>query len=79
MAYGHVPGAGEAYAYDAAQLVVAGAAHDRSALATALVRGQLAGVTGTISFDADHHRSDAGIVYTVVEETGGVYAIRIAK
>jgi branched-chain amino acid transport system substrate-binding protein len=79
MAYGHVPGAGEAYAYDAAQLVVAGAANDRAALATSLARGQLAGVTGTVSFDADHHRSDGGTVYTVVEETGGVYAIRTAK
>jgi ABC-type branched-subunit amino acid transport system substrate-binding protein len=79
MAYGHVPGAGEAYAYDAAQLVVAGAANDRAGLATAIARGQLAGVTGTVSFDVDHHRSDAGIVYTVVEETGSVYAIRIAK
>jgi branched-chain amino acid transport system substrate-binding protein len=79
MAYGHVPGAGEAYAYDAAQLVVAGAANDRAGLATAIARGQLAGVTGTVSFDADHHRSDGGTVYTVVEETGGIFAIRTAK
>ena len=79
VAYGHVPGAGEAYAYDAAQLVVAGAASDRGALANAIARGQLAGVTGVVSFDADHHRSDAGNVYTVVEETGGVFAIRTAK
>jgi branched-chain amino acid transport system substrate-binding protein len=79
MAYGHVPGAGEAYAYDAAQLVVAGAANDRAGLATSIARGQLAGVTGTVSFDADHHRSDGGTVYTVVEETGGIYAIRTAK
>jgi len=79
MAYGRVPGAGEAYAYDAAQLVVAGAANDRAGLATSIARGQLAGVTGTVSFDADHHRSDAGTVYTVVEETGSVYAIRTVK
>jgi len=79
MAYGHVPGAGEAYAYDAAQLVVAGAANDRAALANAISRGQFAGVTGTVSFDPDHHRSDLGVVYTVVEETGGVFAIRTAK
>lgn len=79
MAYGHVPGAGEAYAYDAAQLVVAGAANDRAGLATAIARGQLAGVTGTVSFDADHHRSDGGTIYTVVEETGGIYAIRTVK
>jgi branched-chain amino acid transport system substrate-binding protein len=79
MAYGRVPDAGEAYAYDAAQLVVAGAANDRAGLATSIARGQLAGVTGTVSFDADHHRSDAGTVYTVVEETGSVYAIRTVK
>ena len=78
-AYGHVPGAGEAYAYDAAQLVVSGGSSDRSALATAIAKGQLAGVTGTVSFDSDHHRSDAGVVYTVVEETGSVFAIRTAK
>ncbi len=78
-AYGHVPGAGEAYAYDAAQLVVSGGSNDRGALATAIAKGQLAGVTGTVRFDSDHHRSDAGVVYTVVEETGSVFAIRTAK
>jgi ABC-type branched-subunit amino acid transport system substrate-binding protein len=78
-AYGHLPGAGEAYAYDAAQLVVAGGSGDRNALAAAIAKGQLAGVTGVISFDSDHHRSDAGVVYTVVEETGSVFAIRTAK
>lgn len=78
-AYGHAPSAGEAYAYDAAQLVVAGGASDRAGLANSLARGQFAGVTGTVSFDAQHHRSDPGIVYTVVEETGNVFAIRVAK
>ncbi len=78
-AYGHAPGAGEAYAYDAAQLVVSGGGGDRNALATAIAKGQLAGVTGTVSFDSDHHRSDPGVVYTVVEETGTVFAIRTAK
>ncbi len=77
-AYGHVPGAGEAYAYDAAQLVVAGGASDRAGLATILATAQLAGVTGTVRFDAAHHRSDPTILYTVVEETGGTYAIRRA-
>ena len=77
-AYGRVPGAGEAYAYDAAQLVVAGGASDRANLANAIARGQLAGVTGTVSFDVKHLRSDPGLVYTVVEETGNVFAIRTA-
>ncbi len=78
-AYNHVPGAGEAYAYDAAQLVVSGGAGDRNALAAAIAKGQLVGVTGTVSFDSDHHRSDNGVIYTVVEETGNVFAIRTAK
>lgn len=77
-AYGHVPGAGEAYAYDAAELVVAGGAGDRSGLAAALAKGQMTGVTGTVRFDQDHRRSDAGLVYTVVQETGNNWAIRLA-
>ena len=36
-------------------------------------------MTGTIPFDADHRRADPGVLYTVVEETGGVFAIRVAK
>ncbi len=79
VAYGHAPGAGEAYAYDAAELVAAAAGKSRSALASALSSGTLAGVTGAIKFDADHRRADPGVVYTVVEETGGTWAIRVAK
>ena len=74
-AYGRAPGATEAYAYDAAQLAAA-AAGGRAALASALAQGTLVGVTGQIRFDAQHRRADPGIVYTVVEETGGTYAIR---
>lgn len=77
-AYGHAPAATDAYAYDAAQLVAAGAAGGRSGLVQKLATGQLAGVTGAIAFDKDHRRADPGVVYTVVQETGGVYAIRVA-
>ncbi|HTR52898.1 MAG TPA: penicillin-binding protein activator [Kofleriaceae bacterium] len=78
-AYGRAPGATEAYAYDAAQLAAAAGAHGRTALASELAKAQLPGVTGTIQFDAEHRRADPGLVYTVVQETGGVYAIRVAK
>lgn len=77
-AYGHAPAATDAYAYDAAQLVAAGAAGGRSGLVQTLATGQLTGVTGAIAFDKDHRRSDPGVIYTVVQETGGVYAIRVA-
>jgi ABC-type branched-subunit amino acid transport system substrate-binding protein len=78
-AFGRAPGAVEAYAYDAAQLAASAGGGGRAALAAALSRGQLPGLTGTISFDAEHRRSDPGVLYTVVEETGGVFAIRVAK
>ena len=47
-------------------------------IAGALTSSQLAGVTGAIRFDADHRRADPGVLYTVVEETGG-FAIRVSK
>jgi len=78
-AYGRAPSATEAYAYDAAQLAAAAGAHGRTALAAELAKAQLPGVTGTIQFDADHRRADPGLVYTVLQETGGVYAIRVAR
>jgi ABC-type branched-subunit amino acid transport system substrate-binding protein len=78
-AYGRQPGPTEAYAYDAAQLTAAAGTGNRAALSSALARAQLQGVTGTIRFDADHRRADPGIVYSVVEETGGVFAIRALK
>jgi len=78
-AYARQPEATEAYAFDAAQLAAAAGANGRAALAGALAKGQLQGVTGAIKFNEDHRRSDPGVIYTVVEETGGVFAIRVAK
>lgn len=78
-AYGRAPGATEAYAYDAAQLAAAAGGGGRQGLAATLATGTLAGVTGAIKFDANHRRADPGVVYTVVEETGGVFAIRTLK
>jgi branched-chain amino acid transport system substrate-binding protein len=78
-AYGRPPGVTEAYAYDAAQLAASAGAGGRSGLAAALSRGQLVGLTGAIQFDADHRRSDPGVIYTVVAEDGGVLAVRVAR
>ncbi|HEX3474423.1 MAG TPA: penicillin-binding protein activator [Kofleriaceae bacterium] len=77
-AYGHAPGFLEAYAYDAAQLAAAAGGGGRTGLAGALPRVQMAGLTGTIRFDAEHRRADPGVIYTIVEEPGG-YAIRVAR
>jgi ABC-type branched-subunit amino acid transport system substrate-binding protein len=77
-AYAKAPGVTEAYAYDAAQVAASAAAGGRAALAGALAKGQLVGVTGTIQFDQDHRRADAGVIYTVVSD-GTVNAIRVAK
>jgi ABC-type branched-subunit amino acid transport system substrate-binding protein len=78
-AYGQLPGATAAYAYDAADLAAAAGGSGRSALATTLSQDQLSGVTGTIKFDGAHQRADDGIVYAVVKGTGGVWAIRVAR
>lgn len=78
-AFGRAPGFLEAYAYDAAQLAAAAGTGGRAGLAASLARGELVGLTGTIRFDADHRRADAGVIYTVNEETGGVFAIRVAR
>ncbi|HEX3757671.1 MAG TPA: penicillin-binding protein activator, partial [Kofleriaceae bacterium] len=77
-AYGRAPGYIEAYAYDAAQLAASAGGGGRAGLAAALPRAQLVGLTGTIRFDAEHRRADPGVIYTVVEESGG-YAIRVAR
>ena len=77
-AYGRAPGVTEAYAYDAAQLVAAAGAGGRGALAGALARGQLVGLTGTIQFGDKHLRADPGVVYTVVDDAGA-FALRVAK
>lgn len=76
--YGKAPGATEAYAYDAAQLAASAGSGGRAGLASSLARGQLAGITGTIQFDAEHRRADLGVLYTVVTD-GGVTAIRVAR
>lgn len=78
-AYARAPGFLEAYAYDAAQLAAAAGRGGRTALAQALATGELPGLTGSIRFDAEHRRADPGVLYTVVDETGGVFAIRVAK
>jgi branched-chain amino acid transport system substrate-binding protein len=78
-AYGRDPGAFAAYAFDAAQLAAAAGSGGRVALAAALANGQLAGVTGPIRFDPAHQRADDGLIYTVVQETDGSYAIRVAR
>jgi ABC-type branched-subunit amino acid transport system substrate-binding protein len=77
--FGRAPGFLEAYAYDAAQLAAAAGGSGRAGLAATLARGELPGLTGTIRFDQDHRRADPGMLYTVVDETGGVFAIRVAK
>ena len=78
-AYGRQPEATEAYAYDAAQLAAAAAGGGRSGLASSLATNQLQGVTGVIRFDADHRRADPGVIYSIAQETGGAFAIRVAK
>ena len=77
--FGRAPGFIEAYAYDAAQIVVSAGGAGRAGLAATLARGELPGLTGAIRFDADHRRADAGVLYTVAEETGGVFAIRVTR
>jgi branched-chain amino acid transport system substrate-binding protein len=76
--FGRAPGFVEAYAFDAAQLAAAAGGGGRAGLAAGLPKVQFVGLTGTIRFDAEHRRADPGVVYTVVEESGG-YAIRVAK
>ena len=78
-AFGRAPGFLEAYAFDAVQLAAAAGTLGRAGLAATLAKGELAGLTGTIRFDPDHRRADPGVIYTVAEETGGVFAIRVAK
>lgn len=78
VAFGRAPGPNEAYAYDAAQLAAAAGTGGRGALASTLATSTLAGITGSIKFDADHRRADPGVLYTVVDESG-VFAIRAMK
>ncbi len=75
-AHGRPPTAFEAYVYDAvAAIVGAGAGRvSRTTVAEAMARGSVKGLTGEIRFDADHRRSDDGVVYTVV---GSEAALRV--
>jgi len=75
-AFGRAPGFIEAYAFDAVQLVAT--ANGRNGLIPGVLKAQLVGLTGTIRFDAEHRRADAGVIYTIVEDAGA-YAVRIAK
>ncbi len=78
-AFGRAPGFLEAYAFDAVQLAAAAGTTGRAGLAATLAKGELAGLTGTIRFGQDHRRADPGVIYTVAEETGGAFAIRVAR
>jgi branched-chain amino acid transport system substrate-binding protein len=78
-AFGRAPGFLEAYAYDAAQLAAAAGGAGRAGLAQTLATGELVGLTGAIKFDRDHRRADAGVIYTVAEEPGGTFAIRVVR
>lgn len=65
---GKKPTAIEAYAYDALRLcaaLVADGARTRADLARRLATAQVVGVTGRLSFDGDHRRADAGVLYTI--------------
>lgn len=77
-ANGHAPGAIDAYAYDAAQLVAATGAASRGQVADGLPGLRLAGVTGELVFDASHRRSDDGVIYTVVPaDDGSGFRVRV--
>jgi ABC-type branched-subunit amino acid transport system substrate-binding protein len=77
-AHGAAPGVIDAYAYDAAQLVAATGAASRGQVADALAGLRLGGVTGELAFDANHRRSDDGVIYTVVpSDDGAGYQIRV--
>ena len=73
------PGATEAYAFDAAQLAAAAGSGGRAASPRRSRTGRSPASPGAIKFDADHRRADPGVVYTVVEETDGVLAIRTLR
>ena len=78
LAHGHAPGAIDAYAFDAAQLVAATGAGSRSQVADGLPGMRLAGVTGELAFDANHRRSDDGVIYTVAPaDDGSGFQIRV--
>lgn len=78
---GKTPTAIEAYAYDVLRLcaaLVADGARTRADLARRLASAQVDGVTGVLSFDGDHRRADAGVVYTV-EVAGDAVTVRALR
>lgn len=80
-AIGKVPTAVDAYAFDGVRAIaalVADGARTRDDLARRLATGRVDGVTGAIGFDADHRRSDDGVIYTV-EVDGGSVTIRAVR
>ncbi len=86
LAHGDDPTFLDAYAYDAALLVraaVESGARDRAAVADALASlaagSAVRGLTGDIWFDAAHARGDRGVLYTVVADGAGAFAIRAAR
>ncbi|MEZ4358832.1 MAG: penicillin-binding protein activator [Kofleriaceae bacterium] len=78
--HGHPPGAVDAYAFDAAQLVAASGAQSRAQLADALPGLRLSGVTGELMFDGEHRRADDGVLYTVSPAPdGGGYRVHVLR
>jgi branched-chain amino acid transport system substrate-binding protein len=73
-AYGADPTYLDAYAYDAALCVraaVESGAGSRAAVAQALARGQVAGLTGVVRFDEARGRADDGLLYQVASDAAG--------
>jgi ABC-type branched-subunit amino acid transport system substrate-binding protein len=79
QAHGRPPGALDAYAFDAAQLVAATGARGRDQVAAGLASLHLPGVTGELAFDGDHRRSDDGVLYTVAAADGGGLRLRVLE
>lgn len=81
QAFGKLPTPLDAYAYDAARVVgeaVAAGARTRAELGDFLAAGEVAGLTGTIAFDAVRRRRDDGLLFTVVRD-GEALAIRAMR
>jgi len=80
-AIGKAPTAVDAYAFDGVRAIaalVADGARSRDDLARRLATGRVDGVTGAIGFDADHRRSDDGVIYTI-EVDGGSVTVRALR
>ena len=70
-AFGKVPTALDAYAYDAASVVARSGGTSRADLAKRLASGKLVGVTGTLSFGPDGRRTDDGVIFVVEDDGAG--------